>query len=196
MHRSLSVSHLLVSSLLIGLVACGGGETSGETGGGSGGSGGSKPGFTACGDYPDNQPKTCQPGQYCSDEKFSDCSTGCLSNVNCASDQTCVKAAGQDEGTCQNNSTSTTSTGMTTDQLARCKAACTKLLQCSLIDAGEGAQCDNECNGLSESQQKAFADCVDPWTCASAIPGCLNMQCGPSYPCADASQSCVGHSCL
>jgi len=59
------------------------------------------PGFTACGDFPAG-PVTCQPGQYCEDAIFSNCEPGCLSNLNCAADQTCIKDSGENIGTCQN----------------------------------------------------------------------------------------------
>ena len=60
-------------------------------------------GYTECGDFlaPHGDMNMCQPGQYCEDPTFSDCVEGCLSNVNCAEDQRCVKADGTNIGTCQ-----------------------------------------------------------------------------------------------
>ncbi len=83
---------------------CLGGMGSGEpnstdeppnTGGGN--NGGDDQGFTSCGNF-----NTCQPGQYCEDDTFGDCAPGCLSNANCASDQTCESESGEPIGTCEN----------------------------------------------------------------------------------------------
>ena len=51
--------------------------------------------MTPCGNFPDFEPKSCQAGQYCSDEGFSECTNGCLSETNCTSSQVCVKAPGE-----------------------------------------------------------------------------------------------------
>lgn len=44
----------------------------------------------------------CQPGQYCADQTFSDCVNGCLSDVNCASNQYCEVDRRTGEGICLN----------------------------------------------------------------------------------------------
>jgi hypothetical protein len=62
-------------------------------------------GYTECGDFLASSPfekNYCQPGQYCFDATWSDCRPGCTSNQNCAEDQRCVKADGENLGTCQN----------------------------------------------------------------------------------------------
>lgn len=60
-------------------------------------------GFTECGDFLADLGDNiyCQPGQYCDDPTFSECLEGCLSNENCAEDQRCVKADGDQVGSCQ-----------------------------------------------------------------------------------------------
>ncbi len=62
-------------------------------------------GYTECGDFlapSDKDYNWCPPGQYCADPTFSECISGCLSNENCAEDQRCIKADGDNVGTCQN----------------------------------------------------------------------------------------------
>lgn len=75
---------------------------SGQGGSGQAGTGGTAPsnGITPCGNFPDQQPKSCIAGQYCEDEIFSKCSDGCLSDTNCTSAQMCVKT-GTNVGSCQ-----------------------------------------------------------------------------------------------
>jgi len=69
----------------------------GDQDGGATGSVDDDRGFTECGDF-----EECQPGQYCEDSVFGECAEGCLSNVNCASDQVCSIPDGQSVGTCEN----------------------------------------------------------------------------------------------
>lgn len=57
-------------------------------------------GYTECGDFLGGA--TCSPGQYCADPGFSECALGCLSDVNCASNQACVKAGNAQIGVCEN----------------------------------------------------------------------------------------------
>lgn len=59
-------------------------------------------GTTSCGER-GGEPVMCQAGQYCESPTFGRCELGCLSNANCAIDQSCVKAADQNVGTCQNS---------------------------------------------------------------------------------------------
>jgi len=56
-------------------------------------------GYTDCGNF--MGPKQCSPGQFCSDATFSECTLGCLSDVNCASNQECIKN-GTQLGVCEN----------------------------------------------------------------------------------------------
>ena len=60
-------------------------------------------GYTTCGDFfaPGNGVNQCQPGSYCSNATFSQCTPGCLSDQNCSSEQVCQKHPGQPTGTCQ-----------------------------------------------------------------------------------------------
>lgn len=74
---------------------------SGTGGSGTGGSGAGRTGITPCGNFPDQVAKSCQASQYCQDEGFSKCAAGCLSDNNCTQNQTCIKAGGANEGTCQ-----------------------------------------------------------------------------------------------
>lgn len=65
-----------------------------------------EPGFTRCIGAPTQSDPSvmencCQPGQYCEDPMFERCTPGCLSDENCAADQTCVKASQQSVGTCE-----------------------------------------------------------------------------------------------
>src|SRR5690606_18344297 len=39
-------------------------------------------GYTPCGDFPSG-PVECQPGQWCVDATFSECTPGCTSDLNC-----------------------------------------------------------------------------------------------------------------
>lgn len=58
-------------------------------------------GYTPCGDYPDQTyGVVCHPNQYCLSHSMGWCSSGCLSNDNCAEEQTCVKKGSQNVGTC------------------------------------------------------------------------------------------------
>ena len=74
----------VVLSVLFLSVACGGGADSSV-----------RSGVTECGTA-----VSCQAGQYCSDPRFAECSVGCLSNNNCAGDQTCVTVPGSSVGSC------------------------------------------------------------------------------------------------
>ena len=84
-----------------------GGDTT-ATDGGSGNSegdgGGLDPGFTDCTPMGfEDTPTVCQPGQYCEDSVLAECENGCLSNINCAADQTCEIPTGEAVGSCANN---------------------------------------------------------------------------------------------
>lgn len=81
------------------------GSSNGTGGSGTGGSGAGRTGITPCGNFPDQVAKSCQASQYCQDEGFSKCAAGCLSDNNCTENQTCIKAGGANEGTCQTKST-------------------------------------------------------------------------------------------
>jgi len=127
------------------------GGTSGTTGGGTGGNG-----ITACGNFPDQQPKSCQAGQYCADEGFSECLNGCLSNVNCTSDQSCIKEAGQNVGTCQ-----------TVQGSVPCDTVCSKLKACAPATTDE--MCDQFCAGTNDACKTcvANANCTDADACTA-----------------------------
>ena len=166
----------------VGLLACGSDDGVGP------GNAGLVQGFTHCGDFPDGKSKTCQPGQYCYDEGFSSCHSGCLSNINCASDQKCSKGS-SNTGTCQSIGPKPT-----VDQLVRCKAACTKMIKCGLLTVADSSACDGSCQSANSAQRKAIADCADTWSCG-ALPACLGVECGGKYKCSG-GQTCLDGSCL
>jgi len=181
-----------ISLLLLSLAACGTGD-----------SGANDKGFTACGDFPDQEPKTCNPGQYCEDEIFSECALGCLGNYNCEEGSECRKAPGEDVGVCDGaapapdgGTPSSPDGGPTGNALEACLNACSILTGCGAIDVGEGAQCNSDCNGLSDGQRQAVADCVGDWNCSGDIPPCLGLECGPAYDCPVSGQDCLGGICL
>jgi len=143
------------------------------------------PGFTPCGDFPDGEPKTCEPNNFCSDPEVSECQPGCLGNENCTTGASCVIGAQQMVGSCRDRSS--------VDAVQRCLDACNKLVVCGAIDDSEGNQCNNDCQ--AGTAQADLADCVEPWVCSEGLDACLDLECGPSYPCAS-GQDCVSHQCL
>lgn len=185
MKTILSIFSLCILSLTV--AACGSGSDDG---------GGSSKGFTACGNFPDEQAKTCNPGQYCADEIFSKCELGCLGDFNCESGSVCRKAAGDDVGSCDGAQPMPDGGRPDDNQLERCLDACSILTNCGAIDVGDGAQCTSDCNGLSDGQRKAVADCVGDWDCSGNIPPCLNLECGPAYDCPINGQDCLGGTCI
>ncbi len=58
-------------------------------------------GFTYCGQGFDGA-VYCSPGQYCKQQEWNECEAGCLSDVNCASNQYCDLPSGNGTGTCVN----------------------------------------------------------------------------------------------
>lgn len=61
------------------------------------------PGYTPCNDYPNpTYGVICHPNQYCGNQSFGRCYTGCLSEDNCTENQACVKN-GRSIGTCISN---------------------------------------------------------------------------------------------
>jgi len=113
-------------------------------------------GITACGDFPDG-PKSCQAGQYCSDQTFSRCEAGCLSDTNCASNQTCQKASGATTGSCQNKPTSTD-----------CGPVCDRILPCETSLPRN--TCLQLCAGFNEACKQCIlgANCNNPEACEAA----------------------------
>ncbi len=182
---------LAMTSSLFLLSACGGGN--GDTMGPDG-----NRGYTDCGTV------QCAPGQYCSDSRFSECTDGCLSDLNCDSAQQCIKASNENEGTCQTGAKldagmmmTNTDAGMMqmNDEIARCKEKCTEAQACGVFDVSETVQCNAGCGTLSQLQAKSLNDCVDNAGCTSAILQCYGRECGPKYDC-PAGQQCLGGGCL
>ena len=126
-----------------------GSNAAGSTGGGNN----TGNGTTTCGDFPDG-PKSCQAGQYCLDQTFSRCESGCLSDMNCASNQTCQKATGETTGSCQNKPMST-----------ECGPVCDRLLPCEQGITRD--MCLQFCAGFNEQCKQCIlgANCTAPETC-------------------------------
>ena len=63
-----------------------------------------EPGYTECGDssLPSNY-SICHPSQYCYSHRYGDCSSGCLSELNCTGRQDCIKEPGENTGVCMSS---------------------------------------------------------------------------------------------
>ena len=107
-----------VAALSLMIAACGPSETAGDNGdtnsttnssaNGSNGtpngmsgqnSSSARDGRTECGN--DLMKINCEASQYCEDQNLMICTLGCLSDLNCTAAQECVKAAGENVGSCQ-----------------------------------------------------------------------------------------------
>jgi hypothetical protein len=116
----------------------------------------------------------CQAGQYCADATFSDCVLGCLSNANCADDQSCEKEPddfGGDVGTCVNDPTPGTGGnggmgGGGTTATPECQAFCDKIGECDGFPLPQD-ECNDFCAVTTEECQVciAAASCADPNPC-------------------------------
>lgn len=126
-------------------------DESGGNGDGDGDGGGD--GVTDC--TPPGLPTVeCAAGQYCADPVLAVCENGCLSNANCLSDQTCVKADGENVGTCQNMAGEGPTEQEFCDKLLVCDPSGTMEL-CSMIYAGTNATChqcivDGNCGDIND----------------------------------------------
>jgi hypothetical protein len=144
---------VLSVACVLGLVACGsdsdddgggsGGSGSGGSGsGGSSGSGGGD-GSTTCG------VQNCAAGQHC---QTLVCVNGCLTDDNCASNQTCADIDDMTHiGTCRNQAAA-----------KDCDAFCEKSEACGDPDT---AQCQQQCEGFS-------AECVSCVNDSNCGQGC------------------------
>lgn len=111
---------------------------------------------------PDNPPATtscgtvnCAVGQYCQDPTLAICQNGCLTDSNCASNQTCQKTAGATTGACVNKVVEPpTPTG-------NCDAFCSKSMACN--PSITAAQCEQVCAGLNDTCKS----CIAGANCAS-----------------------------
>ncbi len=118
-------------------------------------------GITDCGNFPDG-PKQCQAGQYCSDEGFSECSNGCLSNNNCASDQTCQKPGSEDVGICENNVTGPVSScGNGVCEAGESSTTCAPDCQATAV-------CGNGVCEVGENSSSCAVDCQTS-TCGNGV---------------------------
>jgi hypothetical protein len=124
-----------------------GGSSGGSSSGGSSGSTTERTGETECGG------QKCTANQHC-DNLF--CATGCASDNNCATNQSCVKSSGEDFGTCQNTTTPTTK------DCAGYQEKCTT--------CGESeANCTASCKVIT-------AECIE---CVKNTSGCQLDECKP-----------------
>ncbi|HVZ36678.1 MAG TPA: hypothetical protein VG963_29820, partial [Polyangiaceae bacterium] len=94
--------------------------------------------------------QTCSAGQYCDN---SLCSNGCLSDDNCASNQSCDKQAGENVGTCQTHGTADKD----------CPAYVRKCVACG----GDNDECQRQCD-------VANAECT---SCVVSQSGCILSSC-------------------
>lgn len=172
-----AVSSILWSVLVAcAVISCSGGDDGGgtdsastgtTTGGGTTAGTSSEtggmldPGVTDC--TPPGLPQVlCQAGQYCEDMVLGMCTNGCLSNANCAADQTCEKAGGANEGTCQNVG----GDGPTEAEF------CAKLLVCD--PSGTMEQCSTIYKGTNEGCHT----CVVDGNCGDINNGACDAACG------------------
>jgi len=159
--------------VLVLAAACGGADSSNL-----------RSGVTVCG----SAAVTCQAGQYCSDARFAECSVGCLSNDNCASDQTCVAAVGSSVGSCTLPSNTPTMPGSmqphpgstpaqgcgdnicTDAERNTCRPDCGNLLDTALgicdsydffacFGPGELQTCYDQVTRATVAQRQQFANC-------------------------------------
>lgn len=141
----------------------------------------------------------CQPGQYCLNLA---CVPGCLSNQNCASDQTCEGLNdGKLVGNCQNKnqvSEDMSTPAVITDP--KCKTMFDKLVQCGLFSWDEGIAAQSLCSKLTAQQLTTLSSCATAWDCSgTTAPVCLGTICGGKYGCqpfAGMNQRCVQHTCV
>ena len=118
-----------------------GGSSSG--GSSSGNSSTTRTGTTECAGV------TCQAGQYCDNIT---CEVGCLSNNNCAGDQTCKKSGSDQVGVCENN-----------PQAKDCSAFVQKCMSCGQSEGN----CTNAC-------YESSAECL---ACLVNLSGCEAQGC-------------------
>jgi len=149
----MNFSKLVILAACSLLFACGSDDAADGGDDDDGGKGGLDTGFTECGEF------TCQPGQHC--DNFV-CLDGCLSNVNCAADQSCAEIDSASKlGTCQNEPGSSSGPGPDKD----CAAFCDKATAC-----GAPEQCQQICDAAS-------SECVSCVIDSNCGQGCESL-CG------------------
>ena len=147
-----------VAAIAFGSFNCSSTTTTNGTGTGDGGGGttpaGSRTGITPCGNFPDRIAKSCQAGQHCTDEGFSKCDTGCLTDNNCPQSATCAITGAS--GICQN--TAPAPGTVSCDDLCKHVQACAPTVT--------AAQCAQLCAGYNETCKKCVlqANCSAPKT--------------------------------
>lgn len=155
-------------ALACATAACGGGDDddnddASASNSASAGETGDEPGqgITDC-TPPSLTKLVCQAGQYCADAFLGACENGCLSNDNCAADQVCEKAPGEDVGSCQNTGSSGPTEAEFCSKLLTCDPSGT-MAQCSMVYAGTNATCHK---------------CIVDGNCGDINGGSCNAACG------------------
>jgi len=122
-------------------------------------------GATDCGS------NTCSAGQYCEDPTFSTCSNGCLANTNCSSDQECVKAAGEQVGSCQNKTSSGTcpATPCGSGQVCSNGTCVTQTTGCPATPCGTGLTCENGTCVSTSTGGECAAFCTKAIACGAPV---------------------------
>ncbi len=160
-------------------------------------------GATACG------AAQCEAGQYCSN---GICENGCLSDQNCASNQTCEKPAGETTGACANKSTPTTDGGTDSaptsgiDVTAMCKKILASISECS--GPFNQAACEQQyklagdrgCGKWLPDLAAFVRDHSQPFYCFSGYPAIANdttegAAVGAACPRSVTTPACYGISC-
>lgn len=102
---------------------------------------------------------TCQPGQYCNAEGagFDECTNGCLSDTNCACNQTCQKSPGEQVGVCGSGGPGP---GPDDPAVEDCMNACSFIDSQQCFDTGDLDACWNRCKGASDGNIQTFIGCV------------------------------------
>lgn len=130
-------------------------DESGGDGGAESGGGGLDPGFTDCTPTGfEDTPTLCQPGQFCEDSNLAICENGCLSNINCADDQTCQIPAGEPVGSCANNGGGGPGLEAFCEKLLTCDPSGTMAI-CEMFYAGTNDGChqcilDENCGDIND----------------------------------------------
>lgn len=157
--RRVRANALLLWSAFV-FSGCGGSDSSS-----SGGNGNPPPqrGVTTCGTV------SCQLGQYCWAPQASICRDGCLTDQNCAANQTCN--TGAVNPTCVNVTASPTPPTPRPVPTG-CKATCQKAFGCGKITATVYAGCNAQCDRATPTQSQMVADCGSVATCDNIL-SCL-----------------------
>lgn len=126
-----------------------------DSGGGGGSTDCTPPGF-------EDSPTLCQAGQYCADSTLAVCEGGCLSNQNCADDQSCEIPSGASEGVCVNQGSAVTEEDFC-EKFLSCQPSATAEL-CGMVYATTNGECHQcflaeNCGDISDFDGACDAAC-------------------------------------